>query len=286
MSVFTSQIRYRPWLGQVTLLATVLGALLALSLKTQDRIRTEQLPNMRPNQLASAYAALRDQANDQRKTIADLRKRLETFQAAAAAGSPVAKELQKENRETKILAGLVAVTGPGVVVTLRDSKKLPPKSTDMSPEDYEAISRQFRIHDSDIQTVVNELRAAGAEAIAVNDQRVTSFTAIRCVGPVVQVNGLATSASPVKIKAIGDPDAMMSGMSMPDGARDQFRMVDPDMFSIDKGESLLVPAYSGATPLRYARPAPEAKAETAQRMSEAATNAGDAAISDGAGRKP
>ncbi len=39
MSVFTSQIRHKPWLWQVTLLSGILGALLALSLKTQDRIR-------------------------------------------------------------------------------------------------------------------------------------------------------------------------------------------------------------------------------------------------------
>ena len=42
MSVFTSQIRYKPWLGQVTILSMIMGGLLALSLKTQDKIRHDK----------------------------------------------------------------------------------------------------------------------------------------------------------------------------------------------------------------------------------------------------
>ena len=126
--------------------------------------------------------------------------------------------------------------------------------------------------------VVNELRAAGAEAIAINDQRVVATTAIRCVGPVVLVNKAETNGSPVKIKAIGDPDTLLSSLMMANGIADQYKITDPSMFSVDKvadKHGLLLPAYAGATPLRFAEPAPEGKAEQAQRQSEEAAQTGN-----------
>lgn len=270
MSVFTSQIKHKPWLWQITLLTSILGALLALSLKTQDRIRGEQLPNMRPDRLAAAYAQMRDEVVEQKKRIADLQTNLNKYQEAATAESGNAKLLGADLRKANVLAGLVAVTGPGVVVTLRDSKSVPPRPDDMSPEAYTEFARPYIIHDADIQGVINELRAAGAEAIAVNDQRVVTTTAVRCVGPVVLVNNVQTNGSPVKVQAIGDPDTLVSSLTMANGVQDQYKITDPSMFSMDKAKSLTLPAFAGATPLRYAQPALEGKAEEAQRQSEEA----------------
>lgn len=276
MSVFTSQIRQKPWVTQITILSAILGGLLALSLKTQDRIRGEQMPNMRPNQFASAYSQLRDDVVDQKKTIADLQTRLNKYQQAAAAESGNAKLLSTDLQKANLMAGLVAVTGQGVIVTLRDSKKAPPRPEGMAPEDYIAMTRTYIIHSEDIQAVINELRAAGAEAIAVNDQRVVATTAIRCVGPVVQVNSIPTNGSPVKIKAIGDADMLVSAMTMASGVQDQYKVTDPTMFSIDKNTGMTLPAFAGAQPVRYAKPAQDQSAEKAQRDSEHAASSADA----------
>ena len=275
MSVFTSQIRHKPWVTQITILSAILGSLLALSLKTQDRIRGEQMPNMRPNQFASAYSQLRDDVVDQKKTIADLQTRLNKYQQAAAAESGNAKLLSTDLQKANLMAGLVAVTGPGVIVTLHDSKKAPPKPNDMAAEDYIAMTRNYIIHSEDIQAVINELRAAGAEAIAVNDQRVVATTAIRCVGPVVQVNSIPTNGSPVKIKAIGDPDMLVSAMTMASGVQDQYKVTDPTMFSIDKNTGMTLPAFAGAQPVRFAKPAQDKSAEAAQRQSEDSASSTD-----------
>jgi uncharacterized protein YlxW (UPF0749 family) len=117
----------------------------------------------------------------------------------------------------------------------------------------------------------NELKNAGAEAIVINGQRVVSSTAIRCVGNNVQINAVPTAGSPVIIKAIGDPDLMQSGLLMRGGIKDHF--VDTEMVTVDKATNLTLPAFSGATPLRFAKPAPEQKAEQAQRQAEEAETA-------------
>jgi uncharacterized protein YlxW (UPF0749 family) len=268
VSVFISSVRHRPWLTQVTLLAVLLGALLALSLKTQDRIRSQQLPNMRISQLAAAYADLRDSNLEQSKQIADLRKQLTKYQQAASEDNGNAKLLSADLQKANLLAGLVPVSGQGIIVTLKDARNPPPKPADMSQEVYIETLRPYLIHDQDIQAVINELRAAGAEGIAVNDQRVVSTTAVRCVGPTVLVNNVATNGSPVKIKAIGDSDTLGSSLMMPGGVSDQYKITDPSMISVDKAKEIILPAFAGATPIRFAQPATEAKAEQAQRESE------------------
>lgn len=267
MSVFTSQIRHKPWLWQITLLSSVLGALLALSLKTQDRIRGEQMPSMRINELAAQYGSMRETVVKQKKQIADTQANLAKYQKAAEDESGTAKLLSKDLQKANMLSGLVAATGPGVIVTLRDSKNPPPKPADMSNESYVELIRYYIIHDQDVQVVLNELKVAGAEAIAVNDQRVVSTTAVRCIGSVVMVNNVQTNGSPVKISAIGDPEVLFAALTMTGGVSHQF-INDPTMFGIDKAKSLTLPAYAGATPIRFAQPAGDAKAEQAQRQSE------------------
>ncbi|GAB4465578.1 MAG: hypothetical protein OHK0029_36320 [Armatimonadaceae bacterium] len=274
MTAFTNPVRHRPWLTQITLLSFALGALLALSLKTQDRIRKEQLPNMRITELAKSYAELRDTNVDLTEKISDLQNRLTQYQKAAADENGNAKLLSADLQKANLLAGLVAVSGPGVVVTLRDSKKAPPKAADMSQELYVEIIRPYLIHDQDIQAIINELRAAGAEAISVNDQRVVSTTAIRCVGPTVLVNNVTTNGSPVKIKAIGDPNTLVSSLTMAGGVTDQYKLTDPAMITMDKKPTVTIPAFSGASPVRYAEPATDFKAEQARRASEQAAKEG------------
>jgi uncharacterized protein YlxW (UPF0749 family) len=137
------------------------------------------------------------------------------------------------------------------------------------------MTRNYIIHSEDIQAVINELRAIGAEAIAVNDQRVVATTAIRCVGPVVQVNSIPTNGSPVRIMAIGDPDTLVSGLTMASGVQDQYKVTDPTMFSIDKSKGMTLPAFAGAQPIRFAVPAQDQSAEWAQRKSENAASSTD-----------
>ncbi len=268
MSVFTSQISNKPWVWPVTTLGFVLGGLLALSLKTQDRIREEQVPTTRITGLIAAYGDMRDTAAEQKKKIADLQLNLNKYQRAATTESDTARLLSADLQKANLLAGTVAVTGPGVVVTLRDAQKQPPQTPDMSPETFNELRKNFIIHDQDIQAVLNELKAAGAEAISVNDQRVVSTTAVRCVGPTVLVNNIPTPV-PVTIKAIGDPNALLSGMTFAGGVQDAYP--DKSMFSVDKAKNLTLPAYAGPTPVRWAKPATEDKAEQAQKQSDEAT---------------
>ena len=160
----------------------------------------------------------------------------------SAALSPLTK--------TDFFAGLTPVQGPGIIVTLNDSK-LPPVPL---PAGFASPSL---IHDTDITSVVNELKASGAEAISVNGQRLVAISPIRSVGPAILINA-TPQAAPFVIKAIGNPKTLLSGVELPGGVTKSIRAYDPAMFTTKVSpEPLLLPAYPGTATPRYAKPAPE-----------------------------
>jgi hypothetical protein len=110
--------------------------------------------------------------------IRQLRQRINELENAFASGTKQAQVLSQSLQEAKMLAGLLEVEGPGIELTLQDSKKRP------SGDSPELLPELYTIHDYDLLRVVNELRQAGAEAISINGQRIVASTAIRCTGPV------------------------------------------------------------------------------------------------------
>src|SRR5207253_4639319 len=91
------------------------------------------------------------------------------------------------------MAGTLAVKGHGLVVHLADSSRTPASSDEASA---------YRIHDVDIQLVVNALFAAGAEAVSVNGNRLVATTPIRAAGATIVVNFRPLNTT-YEVRAIG-----------------------------------------------------------------------------------
>lgn len=94
--------------------------------------------------------------------------------------------------------GVVAMSGPGVVLILEDSAPLPAE-----PGTTGGVVN--RVTDGDLQLAVNGLWAAGAEAVSINGQRLTSTSAIRRAGDAVLVDFRPLSP-PYRITALGDSE--------------------------------------------------------------------------------
>jgi uncharacterized protein YlxW (UPF0749 family) len=244
MNVFASGLRHQPWIWQVTGLCFILGLLLAASLQTSSTLQRSGYVR-RLGQAPAGGPARTDTVPKLEKRIADLLEEKTKMEQSLAQGTGQAKTLGEELQKVKLLAGLTAVHGPGVVLMMQDSKKKPPSNRLLE-------SQSFIIHDTDIQQAVHELFASGAEAIAVNNQRVMARTSIRCVGPTLLVNGVAV-APPFVIMAIGDPGTLAGGLNLPLGILDNFRRFDPQMVQLDKKSDLTIPAYTGSTDSRWAR---------------------------------
>ncbi|NLH98976.1 MAG: DUF881 domain-containing protein [Chthonomonadales bacterium] len=253
--MFTSAHRHQPWVWQVTALCFMLGLLLAGSLQTVSTIRRAGGGPGRVGFISGASPSLAATLREREKEIADLREKQTKLENVLAEGSGKLKALNDELQLAKLLSGLTEVQGPGIVLTLQDGKPRSNRAFDAA---------RFTIHDYDLQMVVNELVASGAEAIAISGQRVISRTAIRCVGPTIMVNNVPV-VPPYQILAVGDPGTMAGGLNMPGGYLDDLRMTDPSMFTLEKRDNVVVPAYTGRTEVRWAQPTPQKSDDEKER---------------------
>lgn len=245
----SSFVRSKNWVVPVTILSILLGVLLAAALKTQQRIRTDL--GVQTTRLPAVAAALHGQREVNEgllKEISSLRDQNTMYEEQLAQGTNQAKALNEQLQSMKFLAGLTPAKGSGVIVSVHDSAERPP--TDAPT----IVLQEYLAHDSDIRMVTNELRAAGAEIISVNDQRLIATSAIRCVGPVILVNGIQVAA-PFEIKAIGDPEILYSALKMRGGVIEDLGVLG--MIDVKKAKEIVVPGFSGSVQFRHAKPATE-----------------------------
>ena len=238
MSAFTSNVQHRSFYWQISLLCFVLGGLLAAAARTASSIsRAGLVPSRTGFTYGGAEVLTPPRVSEYEAEIKKLRERNSELENNALTGKGAASTLNQELQDLKIFAGLSDVQGPGVIVTLTDSKK-----PSLLPTDPQSKL----IHDSDISMAVNELKAAGAEAISVNNQRIVASTPIRCVGPVIYINRTPT-APPYIISATGPAAVLQQAMNLPNGALDQLRQFDPAMVKVETRTLVHIPAFSGST---------------------------------------
>lgn len=143
-------------------------------------------------------------------------------------------------------AGMTALRGPGVVTTLKDSSLAPP--ADGNVNDYV-------IHEEDLQAVINALWGGGAEAMAVNGQRILATTAIRCVGNVLLLHG-STHSPPYVIAAVGDRETLGAALAR-DPAVARFQRAVQQFkvgFEVAAVDEVVLPPFEGGTGIDTARP--------------------------------
>lgn len=136
--------------------------------------------------------------------IEQKRYQIEEYQEALRDGT-LEEVLGAEVKKQKINSHLTSLKGPGITVTLEDS--------DRELEEGEDPNNLI-IHDLDVLNILNDLRRGGAEALAINGQRVTSQTQIQCAGATITVNDV-TYGQPFIIEAIGNPDTLNAAVNAP-----------------------------------------------------------------------
>ena len=180
--------------------------------------------------------------------ILDLRSRIQAAEQAGEGSAALVSDLNDQLQAARIAAGLIPLTGTGIVLQLEDS--LEPANPDGNAQDLLVGAR-------DLRTIVEELWAAGAEAIAVNGERMTPTTAVIDIGPSILINS-AYLAAPYQVTAIG-PDDLYARLSASPGFVDFIRARAEAWglrVSIAEPESVEMPAFAGTVTLRYARPQP------------------------------
>ncbi len=198
-------VRKRRPAGTVTFVAVVVlfGILIGVSaLKT---VRDRPAVIAQRAQLVDEIHRRQHLLDGMHATISTLQHDVTTEQATVSAALATDTNLAARLTSLSVLAGAVPVTGPGVVVTVDDA-----------PDSGESPAGVIR--DSDLQLLVNGLWEAGAEAIAINGQRLTSLSSIRFAGRAITVDYQSLSP-PYVVDAVGNPNTLPAGLQQTQAGR-------------------------------------------------------------------
>lgn len=216
----------------VMIVASILGFMLATQIKTTERQKTINV--QRAEELTERLRIVEQQRDD-------LAKEIERLQANSSDDA-----LETEVERLKEFAGEVPLEGKGIQLILDDSKVT--AQVGENPNLY-------IIHDDDLLRVINELRAAGAEAISINGERLVSTSEIRCAGPTLSVNN-NRSAPPYVILAIGNPSNLASALKLRGGVLDTFKFWGIQA-ELTMPDVVKIPAFKGRRTFEYAQAAEE-----------------------------
>lgn len=223
----------RTLVGARSLTVIVLCALLGLGIITQVRQAPQQsLASMRQDDLIRLLDEL-GRRNEELTTESQvLQQRLEELQSGARSDQAAREAAQEQSRNRAILAGTVPVHGPGISLTIIDNEG--------------ALTAQMMV------TVLEELRNAGAEAIELNSQRLTTSSWFQRDGDTIIADGTPLS-SPYVFNAIGGAQTMSGALDIPGGALATIRAAGARS-TVTQREDISITSVREEPELKYAEP--------------------------------
>jgi len=229
----------------VPLVAAAAGLMFATS------AQTSQGTDLRASGRFDLVDVVRAQDRSVRERAAAVQRLQNQVDELTAQAAPGSAEVARLRAQASVLAptvGTQAVTGPSLSVSLNDAKR----TAASLPEGYTADD--IVVHQQDVQSVVNALWAGGAEAMMLQDQRVISTSAVRCVGNTLILQGRVYSP-PYVIQAIGDRASMRAALdkSEPVTIYRQYADLLGLGYDVTSKSEATFPAYEGSLSLLFAK---------------------------------
>jgi uncharacterized protein YlxW (UPF0749 family) len=227
---------------QITLAVALLalGFLIAAQLAAEGpRVR---YTTQERSTLVETTLGLQQEQDALKAQILQLRNQISELEAEGAGSDALVKQLNDDLGQARMAAGLVALDGPGIVFRLEDSAAPDPGADSL-------------VTARDVRTVVEELWLAGAEALAVNGERVTVSTAFLDIGGSVLANS-AYLAPPYTIAAIGPAglyDRVRASGTFVTFVAERVENAGIQL-SVAQLDSVTVQAFAGTVNVRFGRP--------------------------------
>lgn len=224
----------KKWQLSLTITFLLLGILISAQLQTQNRLASS-LTEQSTTDLTIIVKNLTDKRQSLAQAIEEMESNIATYKASYVDNTELIHQLEADISRSEMIIGAVPVQGPGISVV---------------------VTKTNAITYKELLDIVNELWAAGAEAIAINDQRITSNSSID-YAEISHETYLTLDGEllhyPLTINAIGNPDTLDKGLSLPGGVLDVLATysVHP---SITHLEELHLPAAEKLPELRSGKP--------------------------------
>lgn len=196
------------------------------------------------SELKSEVLIWKERYDETYKNLERAEKILEEEREKASQRDSKSSEAEEKLKIANSIIGAIDVKGNGIVLTVADNAA----ATNSNIGILDNISN-YLIHDTDLIILVNELKNAGAEAISINDERITNTSSITCDGNVVLINNNKIG-SPFTIKAIGSPEALLGALQRPGGHLEELKEYGL-LSEIRNENNITIYKYSGIIDYQY-----------------------------------
>lgn len=191
----------------VATVCCILGFMIAYQFKMLTKYQNKQTNNKSAS-ITVENEMYKKEKTEMQKKIDELQVQMKKYEEASVSSTASNKEIINELDRTRMLIGSTDVEGPGLSIYIKPSTNAILGSN---------VERN-KITDEDLVLIVNELRFAGAEAIAINDYRVTSRTGIKISGgnnPFILLDSLikVSQDEQITITAIGSKELLYGAFS-------------------------------------------------------------------------
>lgn len=231
----------------VGVLALCIGLILSVQISTNAGSDQGGLvPLAKLKSYETELKKVQDEKAEVLQELLDLEKRLEDIEKEKAEEDTFVKGLVSDIEKYRMWSGVVDVEGPGVLVTIKDPVM------DQYQDDYSMITNNYDL----LLGLVNRLKEAGAEAISVNEQRISNNTEISLAGSNININGTAT-APPYFVKAIGNPQTLDGAINLRGGIVYTMKMKYNLVVDTEIREKIVISRYTGVISFKYAKPVTE-----------------------------
>lgn len=178
----------------ISIVCILLVAVMFAQFRTIEETDITGIETAREEELRTMIASWKNKYEETAQKLEETNKKISEYKEKAASIEETSTLLDEELEQTNMLVGKTDVMGEGVVIKLSDNE-------------------EQQIQDTDLLSLVNELKLAGAEAISINDKRIVNMTEIVMVNDIILINEERVT-SPYTVKAIGDQKYLSSALSL------------------------------------------------------------------------
>jgi len=215
----------------ISIMSMILFAVIFAQFKVVNEVDIAQIEYMSEQELKEALIEWKEKYETTESKIKDTIIKIQEYDKKVQSNEEARELVKKELSEAKQIFGLTNIEGEGIIINLTD--------TDERVYDYK-----------DLLNLVNELRAAGAKAISINNQRIVNMSDIANVNYRYMMINKTRVSSPYIIKAIGDKTYLKSALTIKNGYMD-LKQKDGYEISIQEKSNIKINKYSEKVNLKY-----------------------------------
>lgn len=213
----------------IGIICVIFAFVMTVQLRTVKETDITLIENMREDELTEQAELWKQKYEETQSKIDEDNKKINEYKEKTANNQETTEVINDELSQVRTRLGTTDVEGQGIIINIKGTSD-------------NAIVAE------DLLKLVNELKLAGAEAISINGERIINLTEIVDVNSYIIINGNRTSA-PYEIKAIGNEQYLMSGLSAKGGYSDILKSKGKEI-TITQEKNVNISKYTGELKLK------------------------------------